>query len=86
MELSLSQRLERYLKKNPRWFPKGELCDIAREATGAIGEQTGRRLREMAEEGTLLVKHEKNHAWYKYNDNNPIDHVQKAIEIFDKLP
>ncbi len=88
MGLSLSDRLTRYLRNNPKWFPKGELCDIAREATGATGEYTGRELRKLAEDGVLEVKHVKNHAWYRYSDarESIIRNVPHAIEVFDALP
>ena len=45
--------------------PKGEICDLAREKTGATGEYTGRRLRELTEEGILEVQYRKGHAHYR---------------------
>jgi hypothetical protein len=36
--MSLKERLARYLRDNHGWIPKGEICDLAREKTGATGE------------------------------------------------
>lgn len=37
MKLSIKNRLLNYLRKNsPKTFAKGQLCDLAREAVGAI--------------------------------------------------
>lgn len=48
------------------WVPKGVLCDLARDSDlHATGEHTGRRLRELVEEGELEVKLIKNHAHYR---------------------
>jgi hypothetical protein len=70
-DMSLKERLARYLRNNHGWIPKGEICDLAREKTGATGEHTGRRLRELAEEGVLDVQIRRGHAWYKLKDNVP---------------
>ncbi len=67
---SLKSRLLKYLENNPSWHAKGKLCDLAREHTGATGEHTGRRLRELAEEGLVEVKHIKNHAHYKIKQDD----------------
>jgi len=70
MRTSLKNRLLRFLKNNPnKWFPKGYLCDLAREKAGYIGENTGRRLRELHEDGKLERKEMKGHVWYKYTLN-----------------
>lgn len=63
--MTLKDRLFKYLKSNPTWFPKGQLCDLAREHTGATGEHTGRRLRELREEGKLERRLIKGHCYYK---------------------
>ena len=63
--MNLKERLAKYMRNNHGWIPKGQLCDLAREKTGATGEHTGRRLRELAEEGKLAVQYRKGHAYYR---------------------
>jgi len=63
--MSIKERLARYLRNNHGWIAKGELCDLARDKTGATGEHTGRRLRELTEEGILEVQYRKGHAFYR---------------------
>lgn len=49
-ELSLQERLVRYLSKHPNeWIAKGKLADLAREKMGVTGESVGRRCRVLAE-------------------------------------
>jgi DNA-binding transcriptional ArsR family regulator len=72
--MSLKERLARYLRNNHGWIPKGEICDLAREKTGATGEHTGRRLRELTEEGILEVQYRKGHAYYRL--------AQKELTLF----
>jgi len=72
--MSLKERLARYLRNNHGWIPKGEICDLAREKTGATGEHTGRRLRELTEEGILEVSYRKGHAHYRL--------AQKELSLF----
>jgi hypothetical protein len=50
---------------------KGQLCDLAREKTGATGEHTGGRLRELSEEGVLEVQIRKGHAHYRLAEKVP---------------
>jgi predicted transcriptional regulator len=66
--ISLKTRLLKYLRNNyPKSFAKGELCDLARSETGMIGENVGRRLRELQNEGLITVEHRGAHLhdWYK---------------------
>lgn len=81
MELSLKSRLERFLKRKQDWFPKGTLCDIARTEVGATGEHTGRRLRELQNEGIVEVKYEHNHAYYRYNQHQPMTNEQLIAQF-----
>jgi hypothetical protein len=69
--MSLKDRLTRYLRNNHGWIAKGEICDLAREKTGATGEHTGRRLRELTEDGTLEVQYRKGHAFYRTAQKEP---------------
>jgi hypothetical protein len=50
---------------------KGQLCDLAREKTGATGEHTGRRLRELSEEGILELQIRKRHVHYRLAEKVP---------------
>jgi hypothetical protein len=75
--MSLKVRLARFLSRHHGWISKGELCDLAREVTGATGEHTGRRLRELAEEGVLEVQIRKGHAYYQL--------AQKELTLFNYL-
>jgi hypothetical protein len=69
--MSLKERLARYLRNNHGFISKGEICDLAREKTGATGEHTGRRLRELTEEGILEVQYRKGHARYRLAQKEP---------------
>lgn len=63
--MSLQARLLRFLqKRHPQFVAKGELCDIARSVTGATGEHTNRRLRELREDGKLKQELRKGHVFY----------------------
>jgi hypothetical protein len=68
--MSLKQKLERYLRNNHGWV-KGAIYDLARERTVATGEHTGRRLRELTEEGLLKVQYRKGHAYYRIKEAVP---------------
>jgi len=52
-------------------FAKGQLCDLARDKTGATGEHTGRTLRELTEEGILEVQYRRGHAFYRLKEAVP---------------
>jgi hypothetical protein len=81
MNLSLRERIIAYMKRNhtTSWIPKAKLCELAREATGATWEHTGRRLRELEVEGTLEVRYgKKHHAEYRFKEFSLIDHWNKT--------
>ena len=63
--------MARYLRNNHGWIAKGQLCDLARDKTGATGEHTGRRLRELTEDGILEVQYRKGHAFYRVVPKEP---------------
>jgi hypothetical protein len=67
----LKERLARYLRNNHGWIAKGELEDLVREKTNYTAENTGRRLRELTEEGILEVQYRKGHAWYRVAEKEP---------------
>jgi hypothetical protein len=80
--VALKDRIRRYLLKSHGWAPKGVICDLARERVGATGEHTGRRLRELENEGVLEVEYRKGHAWYRAK----VDPVKAQLAWFDALP
>lgn len=71
MKLSLSKKIENYLRRKECWVASGEIQRIAMENGYYSPQNTGRRLRELHEEGILEVEYrEKNHAWYRFNQNH----------------
>ena len=66
-QLSLPDRLVRYLKSQPGFVHSGELERLAMGA-GYKGETAGRRLRELAEEGTLETKYERGSVLYRFKE------------------
>ncbi len=69
--MTLKERLARYLRNNHGWIAKGQLEDLVREKTNYTAENTGRRLRELTNEGVLEVQIRRGHAWYKLKEANP---------------
>jgi hypothetical protein len=65
MELSLKDRLYRYLLKTHGYVAKGEIQRIVAEHTSYTSENAGRRLRELENEGKVEVTYKKGHAHYK---------------------
>jgi hypothetical protein len=63
----IKKQLYRYLQQNPGWHAKGSLERMewrTRNGTLATADNIGRRLRELAEAGNILVEERKGHAWY----------------------
>lgn len=69
--MPLRERLINYFRNNHGWIAKGQICDLAREKTGATGENTGRRLRELVEDNVLEVQIRKRHAHYRIKSPTP---------------
>lgn len=63
--MSLKDRLLRYLTKKQHWIASGDLQRLVTEKTTYTAQNTGRRLRELQNEGEIEVKYVKGHAWYK---------------------
>jgi hypothetical protein len=72
--MSLKERLARYLRNNHGWIAKGELEDLVRQKTNYTAENTGRRLRELENDGVLERQLRKGHAWYRL--------AQKEVTLF----
>jgi len=64
-ELSLRDRLARYLRNNHGWISSGQLQRLVAEKTSYSPQNVGRRLRELAADGILEVQYRRNHAWYR---------------------
>ena len=71
-ELSLKERLYRYLLKQHGFVASGDLQRIVAERTTYSPQNVGRRLRELVESGDLVVKYIKGHAWYKANETEDL--------------
>ncbi len=83
---SCKQRCLAYLKRHSgEWIPKGRICDLARAHGGYTGDQTGRRLRELAADHYIKVKEVDGHAHYKYDGDDERKRLA-SLEWFDSLP
>lgn len=51
--MTIKAHIKDYLKRHPD-APKGLIEDYVREIDGACGDTTGRRLREMTEDGEII--------------------------------
>jgi hypothetical protein len=63
--MTLKERLERYLRNNHGWIASGDLQRLVMEKTSYTPQNVGCRLRELAEEGKLEVMYVRNHAHYR---------------------
>lgn len=81
MKLSLSARLVRYLKARPGLFVSGgELERIATQSTTYKPSTVSRRLRELAEDGTLARNEVKGTVYYAYQ---PQTRQVERVEVRD---
>lgn len=62
---SLRDRILKYLQKRDYFVASGDIQRLAQENGYYSPQNSGRRLREMVNEGKLEVIYKKNHAWYK---------------------
>lgn len=87
MELSLRERLVRYLRNNHGWVASGQLQKLVMEKTSYLPRTAVRRLEELAEEGILEVQYRaKHHAWYRISQTKSFeDKVQESIDWFNNL-
>jgi len=65
-EISLKNRIENYLKKRDYFVASGDIQRLAQENGYYSPQNSGRRLRELHEEGILDVEYRKGHAYYKF--------------------
>lgn len=67
MQISLKERLLRYLQARPNTFvASGDLQRLTVEKTTYTAQNAGRRLRELAEDSIIEVEYRKGHAYYVY--------------------
>lgn len=66
MKKSLKERIVAYLQKRNYFVASGDIQRLAMESGFYSPQNSGRRLRELAEEGLLEVEYRSNHAWYRY--------------------
>jgi hypothetical protein len=66
MKKSLRERIINYLRKRDNFVASGDIQRLAMENGFYSPQNSGRRLRELAEEGILEVEYRHGHAWYKY--------------------
>lgn len=64
---SLKNRIVNYLKKRDYFVASGDIQRLAQENGYYSPQNSGRRLRELAEENILKVEYRKGHAFYKFN-------------------
>jgi hypothetical protein len=67
MKQSLRERIVAYLQKRDYFVASGDIQRLAMDNGFYSPQNSGRRLRELAEEGLLEVEYRKGHAFYKYN-------------------
>lgn len=72
--LSLKKRIENYLRKHGDWMHKGDIETLSKNA-GFLGDNGGRRCRELVEEGILEKKEEKGSVLYRYKKRETIINV-----------
>ncbi len=65
MKQSLKARLFLYLYKHPEWIASGELQRLVMEKTTYTAQNVGRRMRELENDGKVIVEYRKGHAYYK---------------------
>lgn len=66
---SLKVRIESFLERNGAWVHSGELQRIVAKHTSYMPATVARRLRELEEEGKVLVRYEHGSALYKTAPN-----------------
>jgi hypothetical protein len=78
---TLKDRLLKWLRQHPGFHASADLQRLVSKHTDFTPQNTGRRLRELENEGFIEVKYEKGHAHYRA--------VQKAAsmeESWQELP
>lgn len=83
---SLKTRLINYLQKKNDWVASGLLQELAQQNGYWSPQNTGRRLRELENEGIIEVEYRKGHAWYRHRQGLSIKEKPKPkVEIVDGI-
>ena len=80
MELSLKDRLVKYLQNNHGWIASGTLQRIVAEKTTYTPRTTCRRLEELVNNNKLEVQYRKGHAWYRATQPNQFSQPTKMVK------
>lgn len=73
MKQSLKDRLLAYLRRiSPGWTASGDLQRLVATETTYSPQNTGRRLRELVNEGEIEVEYRKGHAHYRARQKDPV--------------
>lgn len=79
---SLTQRLIDYFKARPdQHIASGDIQRLVTTKTTYTASNATRRLRELAEDGTLKVEYIKGHAYYWYE--SPKSKVVRRVEVIN---
>lgn len=83
VELSLKQRIERYIKMKNRPVSGGEIERIVAESTNYKPSNASRRCRELVNEGILKAEHRDGTVFYIWLGSR-VD-MAREIELFNAL-
>lgn len=85
-ELSLKERLTKYLRNNHGFIASGDLQRLVAEKTTYTPRTTCRRLEELAVDGVLEVQYRKGHAYYRISEvKSPQQLSLESLHYFDNL-
>ena len=85
-EESLKNRIANFLLRKEEWVASGFLQELAQQNGYTSPQNTGRRCRELVEEGILEVEYRKNHAWYRHLQGRvPIPKVEAPKPMFREI-
>lgn len=85
-EISLKTRLTNFLQRKETFIASGELQRLAQENGYWSPQNTGRRLRELVEDGILEVEYRKGHAWYRFKGETIKPEPKKKVEWINNKP
>lgn len=81
-EASLKTRLTNYLQRKGDWVASGHLQELAQQNGYWSPQNTGRRLRELENEGIVEVDYRKGHAWYRAKQNKRMKDIQGYESLY----
>lgn len=85
-ELSLKQRIERYVKKSNRPVSGGEIERLVSENTNYKPSNASRRCRELVDEGVLKANYREGTVFYMWNTGQfTMSDNDRAVAMFDSI-